>query len=52
MTRSVMATVIMRGVSDIKVAHKLAELIALRAGLIPCCIPLFPGDKQGSAGQA
>ena len=28
------------------------ELIALRAGFIPCCISLFPGDKQGSVGQA
>jgi len=30
----------------------IAELIALRAVFIPCCISLFPGDKQGSAEQA
>ena len=28
------------------------ELIALRAGFIPCYISLFPGGKQGSVGQA
>ena len=28
------------------------ELIALWAGFTPCCISLFPGDKQGNTVQA